>query len=92
MRHAPPQNLERIAPLLHHLRSFDGLTERTSGVSYRRGLQPGLNEDRFEPAVARRVATDVNGHWLASDTTFCALAKLGRGCLPGHLVGRIRPT
>ncbi len=22
-------------------------------------------------------ATDVNGHWLVSDTTFCALAKLG---------------
>lgn len=35
-------------------------------------------------------ATDVNGHWLVSDTTFCALAELGRGCLLSHLVGRIR--
>ena len=36
MRHATPQDLERIALLLHHLRSFDGLTERTPGVFYRR--------------------------------------------------------
>jgi hypothetical protein len=36
MRHATPQDLERIAPLLQGLRSLDGLTERTPGVFYRR--------------------------------------------------------
>jgi hypothetical protein len=36
MRHATPQDLERIAPLLHDLRTLDGLTERTPGVFYRR--------------------------------------------------------
>ena len=35
---ARPQDLERIAPLLHDLRSLDGLTERTPGVFYRRSL------------------------------------------------------
>jgi hypothetical protein len=36
MRHATPQDLERIAPLLHDLRSLVGLTERTPGVFYHR--------------------------------------------------------
>jgi hypothetical protein len=36
MRHATPQDLERIAPLLQDLRTLDGLTERTPGVFYRR--------------------------------------------------------
>jgi hypothetical protein len=36
MRHATPEDLERIAPLLDDLRSLDGLTERTPGVFYRR--------------------------------------------------------
>jgi hypothetical protein len=36
MRHATPQDLERIAPLLHDLRSLDGLSEPTPGVFYRR--------------------------------------------------------
>jgi len=36
MRHATPQDLERIAPLLHDPRSLVGLTERTPGVFYHR--------------------------------------------------------
>jgi hypothetical protein len=36
MRHATPEDLERIATLLDDLRSVDGLTERTPGVFYRR--------------------------------------------------------
>ena len=36
MRHATAQDQERLAPLLHDLRSLGGLTERTPGVFYRR--------------------------------------------------------
>jgi hypothetical protein len=36
MRHATPQDLEQIAPLLNDLRSLPGLTERTPGIFYRR--------------------------------------------------------
>jgi hypothetical protein len=34
-------------------------------------------------------ATEVKGHWLVSDVTFCAL-EARRGCLLNDLVGRIR--
>jgi len=37
MRHARPDDLETIAPLLVELRSFDGLVERTPGSFYRKG-------------------------------------------------------
>src|SRR4051794_39196593 len=36
MRHARPDDLERIAPLLEHLRALDQLTERTPGSFYRK--------------------------------------------------------
>jgi hypothetical protein len=36
VRHARPDDLERIAPLLAQLRSIDGLTEKSPGSFYRR--------------------------------------------------------
>ena len=36
MRHARPDDLERIGPLLDGLRALDGLVERTPGSFYRR--------------------------------------------------------
>jgi hypothetical protein len=35
MRHARPDDLERLGPLLAQLRSFDALTERTPGSFYK---------------------------------------------------------
>ena len=37
MRHARPDDLTAIEPLLDQLRSFDDLTERTPGSFYRKG-------------------------------------------------------
>jgi hypothetical protein len=36
MRHARDDDLDRIEPLLEELRAFDGLTEKSRGVFYRR--------------------------------------------------------
>ena len=36
MRHARPEDLARLAPLLDELRTVDGLVERTPGSFYRR--------------------------------------------------------
>ena len=36
MRHATPERLTAIEPLLEQLRAFDGLTERQPGTFYRR--------------------------------------------------------
>ena len=36
MRHARPDDLEQIAPLLAQLRDLDGLTEKSPGSFYRR--------------------------------------------------------
>jgi hypothetical protein len=36
MRHARPDDLERIAPMLAQLRTADGLVERTPGSFYRK--------------------------------------------------------
>jgi hypothetical protein len=36
VRHAREDDLDRIEPLLVHLRAIDGLTEKSRGVFYRR--------------------------------------------------------
>ena len=36
MRHAQPEDLERLQPLLARLRAFPSLTERSRGVFYRK--------------------------------------------------------
>jgi len=36
MRHARPDDLEMLAPLLDDIRAIDGLTERTPGSFYRK--------------------------------------------------------
>ena len=37
MKHAGPEALAQLAPLLHHLRGMPGLQERKPGIFYRRG-------------------------------------------------------
>ena len=37
MRHARPQDLDRLDPLIADLRRLDGMVEKSRGVFYRRG-------------------------------------------------------